>query len=386
MEAISLAAPVSLTQVRHLRFGNGAASMLAQLLGLYQSRNVLLLTIPAIRPGISTLEETLEQSNALHVVELPDGEPELAMVERLLSDWRGRDIDAVVGIGGGSVLDVSKVVAAFLDNPRELSDAFGIGQVGTRKVTLACLPTTSGTGSEISPNSILYDAAANLKKGIVDPCLVPDIALVDPELTHSVPPTVTAATGIDAMTHCIECYANLNARALVDHYALAGIELIAANLERCVQDGRDREARAAVSLGSLYGGLGLGPVNTAAVHALSYPLGSAWHVPHGVSNAVLLPHVFAHNLEAAPERHARVALALGCKPGSSARDTAMRGVERLKALNAALGIPRGMAELGVPEGAIPEMARAAVGIERLMKNNPRKVSVEDAERLYRAAY
>lgn len=386
IEAMSLTAQVSFTQVRHLRFGDGTVMMLPELLGHYDNRNTLLLTVSAIRPRIDKLEKTLEQNVVLHVVELPDGEPKLSMVEQLLSDWRGQGIDAVVGIGGGSVLDVSKVVAAFLENPRDFSEAFGIGKVGARNVTLACLPTTSGTGSEVSPNSILYDTAENLKKGIVDPCLVPDIALVDPELTHSVPPAVTAATGIDALTHCIESYTNVHARALVDNQALAGIELIAAHLERCVRDGRDREARAAVALGSLYGGLCLGPVNTAAVHALSYPLGSAWHVPHGVSNAVLLPHVCAWNLEAAPERYARMALALGCEPQGDARETALKGVERLKALNKAVGIPTGMSALGVPEEDIPEMARAAVGIERLMKNNPREISVKDAERLYRAAY
>src|SRR5262249_48336492 len=156
---------------------------------------------------------------------------------------------------------------------------------------LVCLPTTAGTGSEVSPNAILLDEADQLKKGVVSPYLVPDAAYVDPQLTRSVPPSVTAATGLDALTHCIEAYANKFAHPAVDLYALQGVGIIAQNLLRAVRNGGDMEARTELSLGSFYGGLCLGPVNTAAVHALAYPLGGQFHVAHGVSNAVLLPHV-----------------------------------------------------------------------------------------------
>jgi alcohol dehydrogenase class IV len=292
----------------------------------------------------------------------------------------------MIGLGGGSAIDVAKLVAALCDGRQEVGEVFGIGYLASRALYLASLPTTAGTGSEVTPIAILLDEAENLKKGIVSPHLVPDAAYVDPLLTVGLPPAITAATGLDALTHCIECYANKFAHPAVDLYALQGIRLIAANLIRAVEHGDDLEARANMALGSLYGGLCLAPVNTAAVHALSYPLGSEFHVAHGISNAVLLPHVVRHNLPAAPERYAQMALAMGIGPGDTDEETAERGVARLFELYRACGLPSSMSELGVPEDAIPGMAEAAMKVTRLLKNNLRELTAADAEAIYRAAY
>jgi alcohol dehydrogenase class IV len=173
---------------------------------------------------------------------------------------------------------------------------------------------------------------------------------------------------------------------MVDLYALQGIRLISANIAQAVEHGDDIEARTAMALGSLYGGLCLGPVNTAAVHALAYPLGSEFHVAHGVSNVVLLPHVLRFNLPAAPERYAEIALALGAESGSSALETAQRGLDKLFELSQECGIPAGMSDLDVPEEAIPRMAEAAMKVTRLLRNNLRELTVADAEAIYRAAY
>jgi alcohol dehydrogenase class IV len=197
---------------------------------------------------------------------------------------------------------------------------------------------------------------------------------------------VTAATGMDALTHCIEVYANRFAHPMIDLYALEGIRLIAANLPQAVENGDDVETRANMALGSLYGGLGLAPVNTAAVHALAYPLGGEFHVAHGVSNAVLLPHVLRFNLSAAPERYAQVALALGVEAGDSDLGTAQRGLDRLTELSRECGIPGGLSELGVPAEAIPRMAQSAMKVTRLLQNNLRELTVSDVEAIYRAAY
>jgi alcohol dehydrogenase class IV len=191
---------------------------------------------------------------------------------------------------------------------------------------------------------------------------------------------------VDALTHCIEAFANRFAHPTVDLYAMQGIRLISANVVQAVEHGDDIEARTSMSLGSLYGGLCLAPVNTAAVHALAYPLGGEFHVPHGVSNSVLLPHVLRFNLPAAPERYAQVALALGLEPGGSDLETAERGLAQLFELSQACGIPVGMSDLGVPEEAIPHMAEAAMKVTRLLNNNLREVTVTDAEAIYRAAY
>ena len=216
--------------------------------------------------------------------------------------------------------------------------------------------------------------------------LVPDAAFVDPRLTLTVPPAVTAATGLDALTHCIEAYANKFAHPIVDIYALEGIRLISANLVRAVRDGADIEARAALSLGSLYGGLCLGPVNTAAVHALAYPLGGQFHVAHGISNALLLPHVLRFNFAAAPERYAAMARAFGVQRNGSDLTTAEHGVEFLSQLSRDCGVPQKLSDLKIPREAIPDMAKAAMQVTRLLRNNPRPLTELDARAIYEAAY
>jgi alcohol dehydrogenase class IV len=313
-------------------------------------------------------------------------EPAVSTFETALDAARETKADAVIGLGGGSAMDVAKLVATLYDGHQRVRDVFGIDRIVSRALYLACLPTTSGTGSEVSPIAILFDRVEQLKRGIVSPHLVADAAFVDPLLTVSLPPGVTAATGLDALTHCVEAYANRFAHPMVDLYALQGIRLISANISQAVEHGDDIEARTAMALGSLYGGLCLGPVNTAAVHALAYPLGSEFHVAHGVSNVVLLPHVLRFNLPAAPERYAEIALALGAESGSSALETAQRGLDRLFELSQACGIPAGMSDLDVPEEAIPRMAEAAMKVTRLLRNNLRELTIADAEAIYRAAY
>jgi alcohol dehydrogenase class IV len=292
----------------------------------------------------------------------------------------------VVAIGGGSVLDAAKIAAALHDRDEPLAHFFGSGLVPGRRTALACVPTTAGTGSEVSPNALLLDEAARAKKAIISPALVPDAAIVDPEFALDVPATVTAATGIDALAHCLEAYASLAAHPVVDLYALEGVRLIGANLARAVADGRDIVARSAVALGSLYGGLCLGPVNTNGVHALAYPLGGEFHLPHALSIALLLPHVVAFNCSALPGRHAALARALGAPASGHDADTAARLPDRLRALLAECGIPLGLSRHGIPRDALPRLADAGLQVTRLLKANPRPVSRDDARRIYEAAY
>jgi alcohol dehydrogenase class IV len=315
-----------------------------------------------------------------------DVEPSVGLFERVLDRARAAQPDAIIGLGGGSAMDVAKLVAALHDSDQTAKEVFGINRLAARRTYLACLPTTSGTGSEVSPNAILMNEEEQLKRGVVSPHLVPDAAYVDPMLTITLPPAVTAATGVDALTHCIEEYANRFAHPIVDLYALEGIRLIAASLLQAVKHGDDVAARTHMARGSLYGGLGLGQVNTGAVHALAYPLGGEFHIAHGVSNAVLLTPVMAFNLQAAPDRYAQIALALGVDPGGSCEDTAELGLHKVRDLCAQSGIPGGLAELGVPKEAIPRMAQSAIKVTRLLRNNLRDLTVADAEEIYRAAY
>ena len=294
--------------------------------------------------------------------------------------------DIIIGIGGGSVLDIAKLVAAQLGNEQQLKDYVGIGLLKGRAKKLVCIPTTAGTGSEVSPNAILVDNYDNQKKGIISPYLLPDMVYVDPTLTLSVPPAITAATGLDALTHCLEAYTNKFAQPFIDMYAIEGIRLIAANIVAAVKDGNNLEARSNIAMGSLLGGFCLGPVNTAGVHALSYPLGSMFHLSHGLSNALLLPYVMQYNLQADPQKYAQVAIALGCEKGATDLITAELGVEKVKELIANCGIPARLHELGVTKSSIPEMAAAAMKIQRLLKNNPRLIEEKDAIAIFESAF
>lgn len=377
---------VTLLQPPRLVFGNGCAPQCAELLQQKAVRRVLLVSSTPVLKTIGPVLEALS-SAGLSVVPAPpvDTEPTIAMFEAARAVARQEQVEAVLGIGGGSPLDVAKLVAAFAHSQQSVREVFGINLLPGRALPLVCLPTTAGTGSEVTPNAILLDETEKLKKGVVSPHLVPDAAYVDPLLTLSVPPAVTAATGLDALTHCIEAYANKFAHPAVDLYALNGVRLISAHLLRAVRNGADAEARASLALGSMFGGLCLGPVNTGAVHALAYPLGGEFHVAHGVSNALLLPHVLRFNLPAAPERYAEIALALGLERAGSPAITAERGVERLAELARECGVPQKLSAVGVPRDAIPRMAQAAMTVTRLLKNNPRPVSEADAIRIYEAA-
>ena len=378
---------VSIQQLRKLVFGNGCVSQFVEDFVATGLRKAFIVTAPPILPLIEQLMDSLKKSGVtISVWDDILSEPDVGMFEKARKAAQAAQIDAVIGIGGGSVMDVAKVVAALHDSDETIRDVFGIGLLSGRRTYLTCLPTTSGTGSEVSPNAIFLDEDILLKKAVISPYLVPDASYVDPLLTITVPPNVTAATGIDALTHCIEEYANQFTHPIIDLYALEGIRLIGANLKAACEDGEDREARAGMSLGSLYGGIGLGPVNTGAVHALSYPLGGEFHISHGVSNSLFLPHVMEFNIPAAPDRYAQIALALGVEPAGSDLDTAKAGLERVKELSRECGIPGTLSELEIPGDAVKRMAESAMSVTRLLKNNVRELKDNDALEIYKGAY
>jgi alcohol dehydrogenase len=379
--------PVTLLQPGRVIFGSGCALQCPEFLASRGTTKVLVVTSSPLLSVIAPFLERLEAAGmTVTTCGSVDAEPGIVVFEQILAVAKAACPDVVIGIGGGSAMDVAKLVAALARSRQTIDEVFGINKLTGRDVFLVCLPTTSGTGSEVSPNAILLDERDQLKKGVVSAHLVADAAYVDPLLTLSAPPKVTAATGLDALVHCIEAYVNKFAHPLVDVYAREGIRLIGANLLRAVQDGNDREAREKMAMGSLLGGLCLGPVNTAAVHALAYPLGGEFHVAHGVANALLLPHVMAFSLPAAVDRYAEVAVALGVSRQGSSLDTALRGVEQVRELSRRCGVPLRVADLGIPASAIPRMAKAAMTVERLLKNNPRALTEADAVSLYQAAF
>jgi len=377
---------LALHNVRTARLGQGVAETCATDMIEAGCRRILIVTGAAIRALCSGLETALAVAGcAVEVLASADGEPTLADLDLALDTARQFGADGVVGLGGGSAMDVAKLVAALADGRQAFADVVGTDLLFERRLPLACIPTTAGTGSEVTPIAIIEDTEAQLKKGVVSRHLVPDFAYLDPELTRTMPRGVTAATGIDALTHCIEAYANRFAHPVVDQWALEGIRLIGRYLEQACADGNDMEARAGMLRASHLGGQCLGPVNTAAVHALAYPLGGEFHIAHGAANSLLLPHVLRFNLDAAPARYADVAEALGCQRSADDAETALRGIERIERLSEAIGLERRLSAFGISANAIPHMAAAALTVQRLLVRNPREVTEDDAQAIYQAA-
>ncbi|MBK9989761.1 MAG: iron-containing alcohol dehydrogenase [Verrucomicrobia bacterium] len=378
---------ITLSQPPLLSFGPGCAAGCPDELTKHGLRRVLLLTTASVAPLAKPLVEGLVAHGIVvtTITEVP-AEPGIKDFERILLEARKFIPDGVVGFGDGNVLDIAKLVAALHDRAEPVQNFFGVGLLPKRRTFLVCLPTTAGTGSEVSPNAFLLDETELLKKSVNSPWLVPDAAFVDPLFTLSVPPAITAATGLDALVHCIEAYANRFAHPMVDVYALEGIRLISSNLLQAVNNGIDVPARTAVALGSLYGGMCHGAVNTGAVHALAYPLASEFQIAQELSNALILSPVLRFNLSAAPERYAQIARALGVKRLESDLATAEAGIAKLEELCDACGIRRNLATYDIPESAIPRLAAAAMKATRLLKNNPRDVTLVDAETLYSQAF
>ena len=369
-----------------LVFGKNLLPQIADEVLAYEPKSIFLATIEPILSTLNPFVESLKE-RGIHVIIDTSivQEPSFSDFEKVMTTVTPYNPEVVLGIGGGSVLDVAKLVAAQLENDQTLKEYVGIGLLKGRKKALICVPTTAGTGSEVSPNAILVDDSDQQKKGIISKYLVPDAVFVDPVLSLSVPASITAATGIDALTHCMEAYTNKFATPFIDMYALEDIRLIAAHLADAVNDGNNEVARTEVAMGSLLGGFCLGPVNTAGVHALSYPLGSLYHLPHGLSNALLLPAVMSYNIPAAVDKYAKVAIALGAEWKESAEATAWAGVEKIKEIMKACGLPDGLKAIGVDETTIPQMAKDAMKIQRLLKNNPRPIEEEDAVKIFEAA-
>ncbi len=309
-------------------------------------------------------------------------EPDIPNFEAALAAARAHQPDLIVGFGGGSAMDVAKLVAALLDGGQSLEEVVGPEKVAGRRVGLAQVPTTAGTGSEVGTRALLTDPASRNKWAVQSRFMLADIAIVDPEMTATVPARITAETGVDAMAHCVEAFTNIKAHPIIDGYALEGIRLVGRYLRRAVENGADHEARAGMALASLYGGLCLGPVNTAGGHAIAYPLGTRHHIPHGAANAVIFPHVLAYNAPVAPEKTRLVLEALGLPASSDPAE-----VSRLAGgWCARLGIEMRMSARGVPQSDLGAMADEAFAIKRLIDNNPRELTRAAILEIYQQAF
>ncbi len=316
-------------------------------------------------------------------------EPTVEFVEEGLKAYRENGCDFLLAVGGGSAIDTAKAIAIMVTNTGSLEDYQGLGKIPEEGVPLIAVPTTAGTGSEVTQFTIITDTRRNVKMLIGSPFLIPQKAIVDPLLTLSMPRSLTAATGIDALTHAIEAYISVKAQPMSDIFSLSAIELISGNLRRAWSNGNDIEAREKTMLGALQGGIAFSNSSVALVHGMSRPIGAYFHVPHGVSNAALLGVVTEFSLTGNPARYARIASAMGENaehlPVMKAADLAAKSIKRLIK---DIKIPS-LQELGVGKEELgklaPRMAEDAIA-SGTPANNPRQATVEEIVELYKLAY
>lgn len=315
------------------------------------------------------------------------GEPELGLADECAALCRDEGCDSLVGIGGGSTLDVAKAAAVIVSNGGEAKDYLGLNKVPGPGLPKIMVPTTAGTGSEVTFTSVFIRSDLKKKEGMNSPYLYPELALLDPLLTLSVPAAVTATTGMDALCHAIESYTSINANPMSEMISLKAVELISSNLRTCVHNGGNLDARENMLLGSLYAGIGLANAGVTAVHSLSYPLGGKYGVPHGLANTILLAPVMKYNLPGALEKFAVIAGVMGAAKGTmSRRGAAYAAVEAVRELIRDCGIDTTISKLGISEDEFPALAETAMTVKRPLDNNPRRMTEKDAIAMYREAY
>ncbi|TJZ90590.1 iron-containing alcohol dehydrogenase [Paracoccus gahaiensis] len=366
---------ITLHQPARLEIGAGSAARVGEWAG--DAERVLVIASP-ITAGFV---DQLSLRGAIAIFDDIPGEPDTGTLDAALAAARAARPELVVGLGGGSVLDVAKLVAAMWDGTQTLAEVAGPNRVARRRTRLVQVATTAGTGSEAGIRALITDPVAKTKIAVESPHLIADLAVLDPVLTYSVPPAVTAATGVDAMAHCVEAFTNKNAHPVIDGFARMGIDLVGRYLARAVRDGSDTEAREGMMLASFYGGICLGPVNTAAGHALAYPLGTRLNLPHGLANAIIFPHVLAFNLSAVPSKTAEVAAALGFKAQSEEEGL----LNEARTFCRSLGIQMSLSKHGANQDQLAQFASDAYAIRRLMDNNPRDMSVDEVQEIFQAA-
>lgn len=314
-------------------------------------------------------------------------EPEVGVIEEKLHLLRKEEINGVVALGGGSAIDSAKVLAATYGYDGSLYDLFGENTLTERTLPLIVIPTTAGTGSEVTNIAILSDPQSQMKKGIVSHCLLPDVAIVAPEMTKTCPKRITAASGIDAFVHALEAYVSVNASPITDALAEKALKLIYNSLLHAYNNGENLSAREDMATGSLMAGLAFGNAGVGAVHALAYPLGGRFHLSHGMSNAVMLPHVLKVNAPFCADKLYSVAKLLKVCERHHSKDEAIKLLlAAIEKLCREVDIPASLTHFDIPPSCVGELAIEASKVTRLLRNNPKQLTIEEIEDIYRLAF
>ena len=368
----------------------GGADRLGEIArGLNISRLFLVTDAGLVRAGLieGALASLAKAQVAVTVFSDVLADPPELSVQAAVDAARAAGADGVVGFGGGSSMDTAKLVALLARTPQSLPSIYGTGLAQGPRLPLIQVPTTAGTGSEVTPISILT-TPSHEKKGVVSPLLYPDVALLDGRLTLGLPAAVTAMTGVDAMVHAIEAFTTrLKKNPLSDALAIKALQLLYANLSAAVIDGKDPAVREAMLLGSLFAGMAFANAPVGAVHALAYPLGGHYGLPHGLSNSLVFVPVLRFNLCAALALYAQLGRAiLPQAVGMDDAGAAAAFVDAIAACVATMPYAQNLRSAGVSQDDLPMLARDAMNVQRLLVNNPRDVAYDDALALYQAAY
>ena len=373
---------------RSILVERGGAANLAKIIQARGGKSVLIVTDPGVLSAglLSQSQQGFKDLGiALDVFSQVQADPPISVIENAVNAAQQCRADYIVGFGGGSSMDVAKLVALLAAGKEKLSEVYGVGVAKGPRLPLILVPTTAGTGSEVTTISIVTVSDSE-KKGVVSPQLLPDLALLDAQLTLGLPSHVTAATGIDAMVHAIEAFTTKRLKnPISDCLAKEALRLLAGNLHRAVTSGDDIEARENMLLGACLAGMAFTNAPVAGVHALAYPIGARFHVPHGLSNALMLGPVMRFNLEQAHFMYAELGQII--QPGllGSTLDQATQLADYLGSLATELGLPGRLTDVGITENDINQLAADAMLQTRLLMNSPREITLQDAAALYAEA-
>ena len=366
--------------------GPGSIGSIKDVVADLGARKVLIISDKGVaRAGLIDKPKALLEAAGITVAVIDDTppEPDVEQVNAILAAAQAHAAQAVIGIGGGSAMDVAKIVAVLLNNDVSLRDLLNKAPIARRGLPTLMVPTTAGTGSETTPNSIILVPEDELKVGIVSPKLMPDCVILDPELTIGLPPAITASTGMDALCHAIECYTSKKGNPFSELLALKAISLISRSIRKAFSDGKDLDARHDMLLGAMYGGMCIATSSTTGVHALAYPLGGKYRIAHGISNAILLPFVMRFNVVGNEDKFRDIALAMGLDVASQTPQLAASVmIDALFELNRDLEIPADLKRWNITLADLDTLVEGAAKVTRLLDNNPRTMEKADIRAIY----
>ena len=377
----------SLLNIGKIVAGAGCIKQLAAIVADFEAKNVVVITDQGVwNSGLVTKPQALLEAAGIHVHVINDTPPEPAVdqVAAIFQAAKEFECQVIIGIGGGSSMDTAKIVSLLLTNDVNLRELVkGKAQIKHRGVPTIMIPTTAGTGAEATPNAIVLVPEEELKVGIVSEKMVADCVILDPTMTVDLPKHITANTGMDALCHAIECYISKKANPFSDTFALKAVTLISRSIRLAYNDGHNLAAREDMLLGALFGGISIATSSTTAVHALSYPLGGKYHIPHGLSNAILLPAVMKFNLDVCEEKFRDIAVAMGLDIACcTTRASAEKMIDNLYSMIADLNVKCDLKAKGINEAALSDMIEAAAKVTRLLDNNPKVVTKTDMRAIY----